>query len=140
MAGPVSFLVDSSVWISFFHDPDGQLGQGFARLVRETETEILGCPPVRMELLVDPQDFRRRRIMRVYEGFRSTDIVEDDFDVAAEFYRGVQQRGHTIRSQVDCLISAIAVRNGATVVHNDVDFDRMGEAIGDLAVLRLPDR
>jgi predicted nucleic acid-binding protein len=136
----VSYLVDSSVWISFFHDPKGPLGQRFASLVSEGPTEVLGCPPVRMELMVDPQDFRRRRIMRIYDGFVSTNIVEDDFDLAAEVYRAVQKRGNTIRSQIDCLIAAIAVRQGATLVHNDADFDRMAEAMSDLAVLRLPDR
>jgi predicted nucleic acid-binding protein len=101
---------------------------------------VRGCPPVRMELMVDPQDFRRRRIMRIYDGFVSTNIVEDDFDLAAEVYREVQKRGHTIRSQIDCVIAAIAVRQGATLVHNDVDFDRMADVVPDLAVLRLPDR
>jgi hypothetical protein len=37
------------------------------------------------------------------------------------------------------VIAAIAVRVEATLVHNDVDFDRMVEIIPDLAVLRLPD-
>jgi predicted nucleic acid-binding protein len=136
----VSYLVDSSVWISFFHDPEGPLGQRFASLVSEGASEVMGCPPVRMELMVDPQDFRRRRIVRIYDGFVSTNIVEDDFDLAAEVYRAVQRRGHTIRSQIDCVIAAIAVRQGTTLVHNDVDFDRMAEVVSELAVLRLPDR
>jgi predicted nucleic acid-binding protein len=135
----VSYLVDSSVWISFFHDPEGPLGQRFATLVSNGPNEVLGCPPVRMELMIDPQDFRRRRIMRIYDGFVSTNIIEDDFDLAAEIYRAVQKRGHTIRSQIDCVIAAIAVRQGATLVHNDVDYDRMTEAMSDLGVLRLPD-
>ena len=136
----MSYLVDSSVWISFFSDPEGPLGQRFAKLVSEGAADVMGCPPVRMELMVDPQDFRRRRIMRIYDGFVSTNIVEDDFDLAAEVYRAVQKRGHTIRSQIDCVIAAIAVRQAATLVHNDVDFDRMAELVSDLAVLRLPDR
>lgn len=136
----MSYLVDSSVWISFFHDPEGPLGQRFARLVSEGASDVMGCPPVRMELLVDPQDFRRRRIMRIYDGFVSANIVEDDFELAAELYRAMQRQGHTIRSQLDCVIAAIAVRQRATLVHNDIDFDRMAEVMPDLTVLRLPDR
>ena len=135
----MTYLVDSSVWIDFFHDPEGPLGQRFARLVAEAASEVMGCPPVRMELMIEKQDFRRRRIMRIYDGFVSTSIVEDDFDLAAEIYRAVQRRGPTIRSQIDCLIAAIAVRQGATLVHKDVDFDLMAELMPDLAVLRLPD-
>ena len=136
----MSYLVDSSVWISFFRDPESQLGQRFAALVSDGASDVTGCPPVRMELMMEQQDFRRRRIMRIYDGFVSTNIVEEDFELAAELYRAVQRRGHTIRSQLDCVIAAIAVRQGATLVHNDVDFDRMAELVSDLAVLRLPDR
>ena len=135
----MSYLVDSSVWISFFHDPEGALGQRFATLVSEGASGVMGCPPVRMELMVEQQEFRRRRIMRIYDGFVSTNIVEDDFDLAAELYRAMRMRGHTIRLQIDCLLAAIAIRQGATLVHNDVDFDRMAEVVDELAVLRLPD-
>lgn len=102
--------------------------------------QVLGCPPVRMELMVDPAYFHRRRIMRIYDGFVSTDIVEDDFDLAAEIYRAVQKAGYTVRSQTDCVIAAIAVRQRVTLVHNDADFDRVAEVMSELAVLRLPDR
>ena len=140
MAWAVTYLVDSSVWISFFYDPTGPLGQKFADLVTRSAHDVLGCPPVRMELLVDPHDLRRRRVLRVYDGFISTDILSEDFDLAAELYRAARRRGHTIRSQVDCLIAAIAVRREAVLVHNDVDFDRLAECVDTLSVLRLPER
>jgi predicted nucleic acid-binding protein len=38
---------------------------------------------------------------------------------------------------VDSLVAATALRTGATLVHNDVDFDRIGAAVRELAVLRL---
>lgn len=101
---------------------------------------ILACPPVRMELSVDSDDLRRRRLLRVYDDFPSAGITADDFDLAAELYRAAQQHGYTIRAQLDCLIAAIALRAGATLVHNDVDFDRIAEVVTNLAVLRLPDR
>ena len=45
-----------------------------------------------------------------------------------------------VRSHQDSVIAAIALRTDATLVHNDVDFDRIAEVVTDLAVLRLPDR
>ena len=50
---------------------------------------------------MDNQDLRRRRVLRVYDGFRAVGIMDDDFDLAAEVYRAVQRQGHTIRSQLE---------------------------------------
>ena len=94
---------------------------------------------MRMELSIDPDELRRRRLLRTYDGFPSTDIVSDDFDLAAELYRAAQRRGHTIRAQLDCVIAAIALRAEAVLVHKDNDYDRMAECVPDLAVHRLPD-
>ena len=135
----MTYLVDSSVWARFFR----QRGTGAAPFIRDLMTNdprsLIGCPPVRMELAVDPDDLRRHRLLRVYDGFTRSGITEEDFDDAAAIYRAVRQRGHTIRSHQDALIAAIALRINATLVHDDVDFDRIDEVVTDLAVLRLPD-
>ncbi len=46
-----------------------------------------------------------------------------DFRTAASLYRDARPAGHTIRSLVDCLIAAVALRHDATVVHVDRDFE-----------------
>lgn len=48
--------------------------------------------------------------------------------------------GHTPRTLLDCLVAAAALRVEATVVHHDVDFDRMAATVTTLSVLRLPAR
>jgi predicted nucleic acid-binding protein len=136
----VTFLIDTSVWISYFRDPEGPIADQLDSLLDEDRGSVIGCPPVRMELSMDNQDLRRRRVLRVYDGFRTVGVIDDDFDLAAEVYRAVQRQGNTIRSQLDCLIAAIAMRSEAVLVHNDIDFDRMAERVDTLAVLRLPDR
>jgi predicted nucleic acid-binding protein len=136
----VTFLCDTSVWISYFRDPEGQIAYRLDSLLDEDRGSVVGCPPVRMELSMDDQDLRRRRVLRVYDGFRTVGIMDDDFDLAAEVYRAARTNGHTIRSQLDCIIAAIAMRSEAVLVHNDIDFDRMAEVVDELAVLRLPDR
>lgn len=139
MARPVTYLVDTSAWANYFRDPDADSSEQLDQLMEADPRQVLSSPPVRMELSVDPDDLRRRRLLRIYDNFPSTDIAAEDFDLAADLYRAAQQHGYTIRSQVDCLIAAIALRVDATVVHNDVDFDRIAEAVGELAVLRLPE-
>ena len=136
----VRYLVDSSVWLEFFRQRGTPAAQLIRELITSDPTVLLGCPPVRMELALDPEDLRRHRTLKVYDGLTSSGITEDDFDLAAAIYRAVRQSGHTIRSHQDSVIAAIALRTAATLVHKDVDFDRMAELVPDLAVLRLPDR
>jgi predicted nucleic acid-binding protein len=45
------------------------------------------------------------------------------FDEAIDLYRRSRQAGVTVRSSVDCLIAACALRHGLTVVHRDRDFN-----------------
>ena len=45
-----------------------------------------------------------------------------DFDAAAELYRRCRRAGETVRSFIDCLIAAVAIRAGVPVLHSDVDF------------------
>jgi predicted nucleic acid-binding protein len=136
----VSYLVDSSAWVEFFRQRGTPAAQLIRQLITSDPTVLLGCPPVRMELALESDDLRRHRTLKVYDGLPSTGISEEDFDLAAAIYRAVRQSGHTIRSRLDSVIAAIAMREEATLVHRDVDFDRMTEVVPDLAVLRLPDR
>ena len=135
----MTFLPDTSVWVSYFRDPEGHIADRLDSLLDENPGSVIGCPPVRMELSMDDQDLRRRRILRVYDGFQTVGVMDDDFDLAADVYRAARMKGYTIRSQLDCVIAAMALRVEATLVHDDVDFDRMAEVVTDLAVLRLPD-
>lgn len=134
----VTYLVDSSVWVEFFRRKGTPAGRFLRERMAADPTTLLGCAPVRMELAIDPDDLRRHRTLKVYEGLLSAGISEDDFDLAAALYRAVRQTGHTIRSRPDTLVAAIALRVGARLVHNDADFDRIAEVATDLAVLRLP--
>jgi predicted nucleic acid-binding protein len=135
----VTYLVDTSVWAGFFRERGTSANRQLDALIVADPRQVLGCPPVRMELSVDPNELRRRRLLRTYDGFQSTDILADDFDLAADIYRAAQRNGHTIRSQLDCVIAAIAVRAEAVLVHKDIDYERMAECVSELAVLRLPD-
>jgi predicted nucleic acid-binding protein len=49
---------------------------------------------------------------------------------AAEIYRQGRRKGYTIRSTMDCLIAAIAIRNGVPVWHKDRDFSAISRYTG----------
>jgi predicted nucleic acid-binding protein len=59
----------------------------------------------------------------------------DLFLAAADIYRLGRRKGLTIRSSVDCLIAAIAIRNAAPVWHRDRDFT----AISTYTALEISD-
>ena len=45
------------------------------------------------------------------------------FEEAVRLYRAARRAGYTVRSGVDCLIAACALRHGLTVLHHDRDYD-----------------
>ena len=47
--------------------------------------------------------------------------------LAAEIYQELRRKGGTIRSIVDCMISAVAIETGAIVLHKDRDFEYIAE-------------
>jgi hypothetical protein len=53
-----------------------------------------------------------------------------DFEYAAEIYRTCRASGETIRSLIDCLIAAVAVRADAAILHHDRDFDVIAGHVG----------
>lgn len=54
-------------------------------------------------------------------------IYRTDYDDAAALYRRRRRQGTTIRSMLDCLVAAVAIRNGVPVLHDDRDFDALAQ-------------
>jgi predicted nucleic acid-binding protein len=46
-----------------------------------------------------------------------------DFEGAADLYRTCRRKGDTVRTLIDCLIAAVAIRERASLLHNDRDYD-----------------
>ena len=56
--------------------------------------------------------------------------VVTDFEGAAHLYRRCRRAGVTPRGMVDCMIAAVALRRGATLLSHDADMDRLAEVTG----------
>ena len=116
-------LVDTSAWIEVFRKPQRIEMQRLGDL-----DEIVTCLPVIQEVL---QGFREETAFRTArEAIWSFPIVESPlgagvFDEAVALYRTARRAGFTVRSGVDCLIAACALRHALTVVHVDRDFDQI---------------
>lgn len=118
-------LVDTSVWIEVFRKGSG---------LRPTDAfdleEVVTCQPVLQELL---QGFRDEDAFRAARtALLALPVVESPMpwatvEHAVELYRLARRRGLTVRSSVDCLIAACAIRHNLTVLHRDRDYSVLAQ-------------
>ena len=120
-------LVDTSVWIETFR---------LRPRVRLEDVvdfdDVVTCLPVIQEVLQGFRDERTYQIAR--EAMHALPLVESPLrrvivDEAVTIYRSARRAGLTIRSGVDCLIAACAVRHGLSVLHHDRDFDLLARIV-----------
>lgn len=128
------WLVDTSAWVEVFRRP---AGIGVDRLVDDPDG-IVTCLPVIQEVLQGFADDRAHAIARAamfafpcVEAPLTASVVEE----AVGLYHRARRAGVTVRSSVDCLIAACALRHDLTVVHCDRDYG----AIARIASLRHVD-
>jgi predicted nucleic acid-binding protein len=112
-------LADTSVWVEML--------AGRLRPISGSDLPmVVTCGPVVQEVLqglrpgAESEAFRR--------AFLAIPVLSDPVPLelylsAADIYRLGRKKGITIRSGVDCLIAAIAIRNAIPVWHRDRDFD-----------------
>jgi len=127
-------LVDTSIWVEVFRKPSRVQLEDVGDL-----REIVTCLPVVQEVL---QGFREEWAYRVArKSLLALPIAEAPLHIevsleAAELFRSARRAGLTVRSSVDCLIAACALRNGLTVAHCDRDFDLLAR-VSPLEVRRI---
>jgi predicted nucleic acid-binding protein len=121
-------LVDTSAWIEFLRDT----GSDTCRRVVEAiqREEILTTDPVIFELMAGARPQQEERLRRLlgeqdYEPFSPrTDWLD-----AAAIYRICRRRGVIVRSHLDCLIAAVAIRRNVPVLQVDRDFGAIAECV-----------
>jgi predicted nucleic acid-binding protein len=114
------YLVDTSVWIEVFRRPSKIDLQNVAEF-----DELVTCLPVVQEVLQGFRDEPAFRMAR--ESFEAMPTVESPlragvFDDAVDLYRVARRAGISVRSSVDCLIAACALRHDLVVLHRDRDY------------------
>ena len=121
-------LVDTSVWIAVFKQP------AFPLEDHVPVDEVVTCLPIIQEVLQGFRDdlgFRRARESMLafpcLESPMSLGLVEQ----AVDLYRRARRGGVTVRSSIDCLIAAMAIRHGIAVMHRDRDFANLAQ-VSDL--------
>ena len=117
-------LVDTSAWVEFLRATGSGADRRVDALLAD-DAEIATTDTVLMELLAGARDDdhrnRLRRLLARCE-FAATDGPRD-FEDAADLYRMCRRGGDTVRALTDCLIAAVALRAGLSLLHAEADFD-----------------
>lgn len=118
-------VVDSSVWIDFFNGLDAPQADLLAHLLDHGEVRIVVPDLVLFEVL---RGFRHERDLRTARQLMQGLAVESSMDAAmaeaaAEHYRQLRSRGHTVGSAIDVLVAAFCIERDYALLHDDRDFD-----------------
>lgn len=117
-------LVDTSAWVEFLRDTGSPVCAEVDRLLAR---DIAVCDAVRMEVLAGARnEAHAHQLRRLLARAVTLPTEPADYDSAATLYRTCRQAGDTVRRMIDCLIAAVAVREGVTVLHADADFRALG--------------
>ncbi|RTL66116.1 MAG: PIN domain nuclease [Pseudonocardiaceae bacterium] len=132
-------LVDTSAWVEYLRGTGSRAHLEVRRLVRDEPQRLCVTEPVAMELLaVAGSGPALEKLERLTAGMRQLTIDPAvDFHAAATAYRAARTAGRTVRKLLDCIIAAVALRTGATLVHRDQDFDVLAEVLPELSVVSL---
>lgn len=127
-------LVDSSAWIELLRATGSRLHLSL-KAALESEAALATTDVVLMEILAGARDAADHEWLRRLLYSQQFLGVEGpaDYESAAELYRLCRRGKGTPRRLADCLIAAVAIRNGAELLCEDADF----RAIARHAPLRL---
>jgi predicted nucleic acid-binding protein len=124
-------LVDTSAWVEFDRATGSSVDLQLTSLIAGSDL-VAVTEPVTMEVLAgarsDQREHDLRRLMLRFELLQFDAAI--DFDGAARIYRRCRQSGVTPRGMVDCMIAAVALRHGVSLLAADADLDRVAGVMG----------
>jgi len=124
-------LADTSAWVEYDRATGSTVHQRVAQLIAD-QGPLSVTEPVIMEVLAGARSDQRaldlRRLLLRFTLLRFDSAA--DFDAAARMYRRCRNAGFTPRGTLDCLIAAVAWRNGASLLAQDMDLQRLSQIVG----------
>jgi hypothetical protein len=129
-------IIDTTVWIDYLRgvqNPETQWLNSEMGRRRLALTDIILCEV--LQGILDDHSFNRvQRDLRQFEIFATggTELAW----TAAQNFRMLRRRGHTVRKTVDCWIATYCIIEGHSLLHRDRDFDPFEQFLG-LSVVRV---
>jgi predicted nucleic acid-binding protein len=120
----VVILVDSSAWVEYLRATGSDI-HARVRAYHDNTSQLVITEVVAMELLAGVRSAAEEdQVDRIVTGLPLLPTAGlEDFVEAADLYRQCRRAGETVRRMTDCIIAAVAIRNGVPVLHRDTDFD-----------------
>jgi predicted nucleic acid-binding protein len=124
-------LADTSAWVEYDRATGSGVDERLAALIAD-DGPLAVTEPIVMEVLAGARnDARENDLRRLLLRFDLHHFdATSDFAAAARIYRRCRRAGVTPRGLTDCMIAAVAWRQGDTLLSHDVDLDRVATVIG----------
>ncbi|MES2297209.1 MAG: PIN domain nuclease [Pseudomonadota bacterium] len=115
-------LVDSSVWIDYFHGADTPMVALLDSLLGRSPV-IVG-DLIAAEVLQGIRDEKQfKSVKKAFDAFDHIDIGGYDLALKASAnYRALRAVGVTVRKTIDTLIATRCIEDGLTLLHSDREF------------------
>lgn len=101
-----------------------------ARLIAD-DADVAVTEPVAMEVLAgaktDEREAQLRRMLLRFHLLPFDSVI--DFDAAVRIYRTCRQEGVAPRGLVACMIAAVALRHGTSLLAQDADLRRIADVM-----------
>ena len=124
-------LPDTSAWVEELRKTGSSVHLSLRHHL-DTGSDVAVTEPVIMELLAGARskdELRAtRKRMLAFPMLRVDNLVT--YERAAVIWRLCRAAGEPVRNTMDCLIAAVAIREGASILHADRDFDAMARHAG----------
>jgi predicted nucleic acid-binding protein len=130
IAAPMSFMVDTCVWIDQLRKVPSREVQMLGMALLEGGS-VWTCGPVLQELIAGVRhDAQAKKLRREFEALEYAALDDaSDFAAAADIWRACRRQGVTVRSSFDCLIAQICLSHDVPLLTSDRDFEGIAQAV-----------
>ena len=123
-------LVDSSAWVEYLRGTGSPAHHRLRSLIADG-APLATTDPIRMEILCGARDEgHERQLRQMLNALHHRGVSGVDFEEAARIYRDSRSAGKVVRSLMDCLIAAVALREELSLLAQDRDFGAIREVTG----------
>ena len=127
------YLIDTSLWIDYSNNNPTK-GVELLNQLLDRDGLVGIMPLIYTEILQGAKNHKMRARLESYFSKQLFYYLKDNqesYAAAAGIYATCRQQGITIRSTIDCLIAQCAIENELILLHNDRDFSKMADVIGN---------
>ena len=123
-------IVDSTVWIDYLELHENEYSLWLEQRIGQEAVGLTDM--ILMEVLQGVRkDAHFRQIRdRLTQSFVFDTGGQELAIAAAENYRYLRARGHTIRKSIDCITATFCINKGHSLLHRDRDFNPFGQYLG----------